>query len=191
MQVDGLRSVTYVSLYISMYECNKVVQCINIVESCTMCGYDDKRIFSGYIQTMEFVEKQNDLMLKALILNYRVLTWLCFQATIFLFFNLTSYIGHMSVSLWDNVSHTFMTSVWHWLLASISKLYFHYEFVSWQDHLCSLKWNKEHTFKLMIFKTLLLQNHQTNYNQDMHKAFLGKGNSSLYKWRAASFSRWR
>ena len=76
---------------------------------------------------MEFVEKQNDLMLKALILNYRVLTWLCFQATIFLSFNLTSYIGHMSVSLWDNVSHTFMTSVWHWLLASISKLYFHYE----------------------------------------------------------------
>ena len=47
-----------------MYECNKVVQCINIVESCTMCGYDDKRIFSGYIQKMEFVEKQNDLMLK-------------------------------------------------------------------------------------------------------------------------------
>ena len=42
------------------------------------------------------------------------------------------------VSPWDNVSHIFMTSVWPWPFASISKLYFHHEFVSRQDHLCSL-----------------------------------------------------
>ena len=36
---------------------------------------------------------------------------------------------HMKVSPWDNESHTFMTSVWPLPLASISKLYFHHEFV--------------------------------------------------------------
>ena len=34
----------------------------------------------------------------------------------------------MSVSLWYDVLRTFMNSVWHWPLTSISKLYFHHEF---------------------------------------------------------------
>ena len=36
---------------------------------------------------------------------------------------------HMKVSPWNNESHTFMTSVWPLPLVSISKLYFHHEFV--------------------------------------------------------------
>ena len=38
---------------------------------------------------------------------------------------------------------------------------------------------------------LLLQNHWANFNQTWHKASLGKGDSSLFKWRAAPFSKGR
>ena len=48
------------------------------------------------------------------------------------------HIWRMGISPWDNISHSFMTSVWPWPLASISKLYLHHEFVSSQDCLCSL-----------------------------------------------------
>ena len=42
------------------------------------------------------------------------------------------------VSPLENVSHIFMTTVWPWPLAWITKLYFHNEFVSGQDSLCFL-----------------------------------------------------
>ena len=35
----------------------------------------------------------------------------------------------------------------------------------------------------------LLQNHWANFNQTWHKASLGKGDSSLFKWRAPPFSK--
>ena len=35
---------------------------------------------------------------------------------------------------------------------------------------------------------LLLQNHWANFNQTWHKASLGEGDSSLFKWRTISFS---
>ena len=35
---------------------------------------------------------------------------------------------------------------------------------------------------------LLLHNHWANFNQTWHKASLGKGDSSLFKWRAPPFS---
>ena len=38
---------------------------------------------------------------------------------------------------------------------------------------------------------LLLQNHWANFNQTCHKASLGEGNSSLFKWRAPPFSKGR
>ena len=38
---------------------------------------------------------------------------------------------------------------------------------------------------------LLLQNHWVNFNQSWHKASLGKGDLSLFKWRALSFSKGR
>ena len=38
---------------------------------------------------------------------------------------------------------------------------------------------------------LLLQNHWANFNQTWHKASLGKGDSSLFKWRAPPFSKGR
>ena len=38
---------------------------------------------------------------------------------------------------------------------------------------------------------LLLQNHWTNFNQTWHKAFLGEGDSSLFKWSAPPISKWR
>ena len=38
---------------------------------------------------------------------------------------------------------------------------------------------------------LLLQNHWANFNQTWHKAPLGKGDSSLFKWRAPPFSKGR
>ena len=41
---------------------------------------------------------------------------------------------------------------------------------------------------LTIFKNLLLRNHIAPFNQTGHKAFFGKDNSSLYKWRAMRFS---
>ena len=50
------------------------------------------------------------------------LTWPRFPATAFCPLTLSYHIWHMYVS-------PFMTSVWPWALASISKLYFHYEFV--------------------------------------------------------------
>ena len=37
----------------------------------------------------------------------------------------------------------------------------------------------------------LLQNHWANFNQTCHKASLGGGDSSLYKWRATPFSKGR
>ena len=36
---------------------------------------------------------------------------------------------------------------------------------------------------------LLLQNHWANFNQTLHNASLGEGNSSLFKWMALSFSK--
>ena len=38
---------------------------------------------------------------------------------------------------------------------------------------------------------LLLQNHWAEFNQTWHKASLGEGNSSLFKWRAPPFSKGR
>ena len=38
---------------------------------------------------------------------------------------------------------------------------------------------------------LLLQNHWVNFNQTWHKAPLGEGDSSLFKWRALPFSKGR
>ena len=38
---------------------------------------------------------------------------------------------------------------------------------------------------------LLLQNHWANFNQNWHKASLGKGDSSLFKWRTPPFSKGR
>ena len=38
---------------------------------------------------------------------------------------------------------------------------------------------------------LLLQNHLANFNQTWHKASLGKGDSSLFKWRTPPFSKGR
>ena len=35
----------------------------------------------------------------------------------------------------------------------------------------------------------LLQNHRANFNQTWHKASLGDGDSSLFKWRATPFPR--
>ena len=38
---------------------------------------------------------------------------------------------------------------------------------------------------------LLLQNHWANFNQTWHKAFMGKGDSSWFKWRAMPLSKGR
>ena len=38
---------------------------------------------------------------------------------------------------------------------------------------------------------LLLKNHWANFNQTWHKASLGEGDSSLFKWRALPFSNGR
>ena len=38
---------------------------------------------------------------------------------------------------------------------------------------------------------LLLQNHWANFNQTWHKASLGAGDSSLFKWRVSPFSKER
>ena len=38
---------------------------------------------------------------------------------------------------------------------------------------------------------LLLQNHWANFNQTWHKASLGEGDSSLFKWRTPPFSKER
>ena len=38
---------------------------------------------------------------------------------------------------------------------------------------------------------LLLQNHWANFNQTWHKVSLGKGDSSLFKWRATPFPKGR
>ena len=59
-----------------------------------------------------------------------VLTWLCVRATQLSCLLTKSYhIWYISVSSWYDASHTFRTSAWPWPLASISKLYFHYECV--------------------------------------------------------------
>ena len=55
------------SLYVCVYDYNKEVQCNFILKSYTMWMYFQK-FFSGFIQTMQFVEEQHDLTLKALIL---------------------------------------------------------------------------------------------------------------------------
>ena len=47
------------------------------------------------------------------------LTWLCVRPQLLCPLIISYYILHMSVSPWDDVSHTFMTSVWPWPLASI------------------------------------------------------------------------
>ena len=44
---------------------------------------------------------------------------------------------------------------------------------------------------LTNLKNILMQNHWTNFNQTWHKVSLGKGNSSLFKWRAPPFSKGR
>ena len=38
---------------------------------------------------------------------------------------------------------------------------------------------------------LLLQNHWANFNQTWHKVSLGKGDSSMFKWRTPPFSKGR
>ena len=45
--------------------------------------------------------------------------------------------------------------------------------------------------KFTTFKNLLLQNYWANFNQTWHKVSLGEGDSSLFKWRAPSFSKGR
>ena len=42
-----------------------------------------------------------------------------------------------------------------------------------------------------ILKNLRLQNHSAYFNRTFHKALLDVGDSSLYKWRATSFSKGR
>ena len=49
--------------------------------------------------------------------------------------------------------------------------------------------NTEYT--LTNLKYLLLQNHWPNFNQTWHKASLGEGDSSLFKWRAPPFPKGR
>ena len=44
---------------------------------------------------------------------------------------------------------------------------------------------------LTNFKNLILKNHLANFNQTWHKAFLGEGDSSLFKWRNPPFSKVR
>ena len=38
-------------------------------------------------------------------------------------------------------------------------------------------------------KHLIFQNHSANFNQTWHKASFGEGDSSLFEWRATSFSK--
>ena len=38
---------------------------------------------------------------------------------------------------------------------------------------------------------LLFQNRWANFNQTWHKASVGEGGQSLFKWRAPPFSKWR
>ena len=55
-----------------------------------------------------------------------------------------------------------------------------------QGEIITKKW------KLMTkLKNLLHQNHWAYFNQTWHKASLGKGDSSLFKWRALSSSKGR
>ena len=61
---------------------------------------------------------------------------------------------------------------------------------------CPLSWSSllSSTFHIVInFSHFhhLLQNHWVNFNQTWHKASLGKGDSSLFKWRTSSFSKGR
>ena len=44
---------------------------------------------------------------------------------------------------------------------------------------------------LTKFKNLLLLNQWANFNQTLHKASLGEGDSSLFKWGALPFSKSR
>ena len=54
------------SLYVCVYEYNKIVQCKLHPKKAIPCGYTGKNIF--FIQTMQLIEKQHKVTLKALIL---------------------------------------------------------------------------------------------------------------------------
>ena len=51
------------SLYVCVFGYNEVLQC-----NAVLCGCTSKSIFSGFISTTQFVEKQHKLTLRALIL---------------------------------------------------------------------------------------------------------------------------
>ena len=46
-------------------------------------------------------------------------------------------------------------------------------------------------FVYKLFTNHFLQNHWSSFNQTLHKTFFGKGDSSLFKWRAIPFSKGR
>ena len=51
----------------STFVCLSIIKYFNAI-TFLLCGYTGKSIFSGFIPTMQFVEKQHNLTLKALIL---------------------------------------------------------------------------------------------------------------------------
>ena len=59
------------------------------------------------------------------------------------------YLAHASITMrgWYSVSHTFVISIWPWLLTSISKLYFHQEFES--GKIVYAHWHKHTKFRHM------------------------------------------
>ena len=64
--------------------------------------------------------------------------------------------------------------------------------VSFSDHLSSVRPSVCLSVCLSVNFShfhLLLQNHWANFNQTCHKASLGEGDSSLFKWRARPFPR--
>ena len=64
--------------------------------------------------------------------------------------------------------------------------------VSFSDHLSSIVCPSVRHLSLNFSHfLLLLQNHWANFNQTWHKASLGRGDSSLFRWRVKPFSKGR
>ena len=63
--------------------------------------------------------------------------------------------------------------------------------VSFSDHLSSVVCLSVRLSVNFSHFHLLLQNHWGKFNQTWHKASLGEGDSSLFKWRAPPFSKGR
>ena len=72
------------------------------------------------------------------------MTWLCVWATA----SFVLWHSHTMLCIMDDVSCTCMTSVWPWPLTSISKLYFHNEFVSGQGRLAC--WHRPTKFGIYM-----------------------------------------